>query len=45
MPRTVHRLLVGHVLASVGMSLPWPLLLVLVWDRSGTGGHADLLSA
>ena len=43
MSRTVHRLLVGHALASVGMSLPWPLLLVLVWDRSGTGGHADLL--
>ena len=43
MPRTVHRLLVGHALASVGMSLPWPLLLVLVWDRSRTGGHADLL--
>ena len=31
--RPVHRLLVGHTLASMAMSLPWPLLLVLVFER------------
>lgn len=31
--RPVHRLLVGHALASVAMSLPWPLLLLLVFER------------
>lgn len=31
--RPVHRLLVGHALASMAMSLPWPLLLVLVFER------------
>jgi MFS family permease len=25
------------------MSLPWPLLLVLVWERTGDGPHGDLL--
>jgi MFS family permease len=40
MPLTdTDRVLVGHALASVGMSLPWPLLLVLVWDST----HSDLL--
>ena len=29
------RLLASHALAAVGMSLPWPLLLVLVWARTG----------
>ena len=38
-PSDVRRMLLGHALASVGMSLPWPLLLVLVWDRT----HSDLL--
>lgn len=42
-PGPVRRLLVSHALASVGMSLPWPLLLVLVWDRTGEGPHGDLL--
>jgi MFS family permease len=42
-PGPVRRLLVSHALASVGMSLPWPLLLVLVWDRTGEGSHGDLL--
>lgn len=32
----VRRLLLSHALAAVGMSLPWPLLLLLVW-RSGAG--------
>jgi MFS family permease len=31
--RPVHRLVVGHALASVAMSLPWPLLLLLVFER------------
>jgi hypothetical protein len=42
-PGPVRRLLVSHALASVGMSLPWPLLLVLVWDRTGERPHGDLL--
>jgi MFS family permease len=36
--RPVRRLLVSHALAAVGMSLPWPLLLLLVWQR----GDGDL---
>lgn len=36
--RPIRRLLVSHALAAVGMSLPWPLLLLLVWQR----GHGDL---
>ena len=43
MPGPVRRLLVGHALASVAMSLPWPLLLVLVWQRAQGTAHADLL--
>ena len=31
--RPVHRLLAGHACASVAMSLPWPLLLLLVFER------------
>lgn len=34
----VRRLLVSHALAAVGMSLPWPLLLLLVWQH----GDGDL---
>lgn len=36
---TVGRVLLSHGLAAVGMSVPWPLLLVLVWERT----HDDLL--
>ncbi len=43
MPGAARRLLVSHALASVGMSLPWPLLLVLVWQRTGDGPHGDLV--
>jgi MFS family permease len=43
MPFAVRRLLVSHALASVAMSLPWPLLLVLVWDRVEGSSHGDLL--
>ncbi len=39
----VRRLLVSHALAAVAMSLPWPLLLVLVYERLGTGAGGDLL--
>jgi MFS family permease len=38
----VRRLLLSHALAALGMSLPWPLLLVLVWDRVGGTTHGDL---
>jgi MFS family permease len=43
LPPAATRLLVGHAAAAVGMSLPWPLLLVLVWDRSAGAVHGDLL--
>ncbi len=43
MPTRVPRLLVSHALAAVAMSLPWPLLLVLVWARVGHSPHGDLL--
>ncbi len=43
LPAPVGRLLVSHALASLGMSLPWPLLLVLVWERGGDGPGTDLL--
>jgi MFS family permease len=43
MPAAVRRLLGCHALASVGMSLPWPLLLVLVWTTTGEDPHGDLL--
>jgi MFS family permease len=43
MPTRVLRLLVSHALAAVAMSLPWPLLLVLVWARVGHTPHGDLL--
>lgn len=29
------RIVVSHGLASIGMSLPWPLLLTAVWDATG----------
>jgi MFS family permease len=43
MPGAVRRLLVSHALASVAMSLPWPLLLVLVWERVEGSSRGDLL--
>ena len=39
----VQRVLVGHGTAALAMSLPWPLLLVLVHDRTGTSPSGDLL--
>ena len=38
----VRRLLAGYALASLAIGLPWPLLLVLVWDRYGDGPHGAL---
>ena len=40
---SVRRLLVSHGLAAVAMSMPWPLLLVLVWDRVGDSADGPLL--
>ncbi len=33
----VRRVVGSHALAAVGMSLPWPLLVLLVWERAGDG--------
>lgn len=35
----VGRLLTAYACATVAVGLPWPLLLVLVWDRYGDGAH------
>jgi MFS family permease len=43
LPPAATRLLVSHAAAAVGMSLPWPLLLVWVWDRSAGTAHGELL--
>ncbi|CUR57348.1 membrane hypothetical protein [metagenome] len=39
----VRRLLASHAAAGVAMSLVWPLLLVLVWDRAGDTSRGALL--
>jgi MFS family permease len=39
----VRRLLASHALAGVAMSMVWPLLLMLVWDRAGDTSHGSLL--
>jgi MFS family permease len=39
----VGRQLASYAAASVAMSLPWPLLLVLVWDRYGDTPHGPLV--
>lgn len=36
-PHTRFRIVVAHACAAVGMSLPWPLLLDLVWERTNDG--------
>lgn len=43
-----HRTAVGrqigsYAAASLAISLPWPLLLVLAWDRYGAGPHGPLV--
>jgi MFS family permease len=37
------RLLAAYACSSVATGLPWPLLLVLVWDRYGDGPHGALV--
>ena len=39
MNRATRRLLVSYSFASIGTGLPWPLLLVLVWDQYGAAPH------
>ena len=39
MSRVTRRLLVSYTFAAVGTGLPWPLLLVLVWDQYGAAPH------
>ena len=41
----VNRLLGSHALASVAMSLPWPWLLVLVWDETHSPALLGLTAA
>ena len=36
----VARVIAGYAAASVATGLPWPLLLVLVWEQYGDGPHA-----
>jgi MFS family permease len=38
-PSVLGRLLTSYSCASVANGLPWPLLLVLVWDEYGAGPH------
>jgi MFS family permease len=40
--RQVGRLLTAYACASLATGLPWPLLLVLVWDRYADGPHGVL---
>ena len=39
----VGRQLASYAAASVAISLPWPLLLVLAWDRYGDGPYGPLV--
>lgn len=41
----VNRLLGSHALAAIAMSLPWPWLLVLVWDETHSPGLLGLAAA
>ena len=43
--RLTRRVLVVHALSATAMSLPWPLLLVLVADRTGSGVLLGLAAA
>ena len=40
---TVRRLLTAYACASIATGMPWPLLLVLVWDQYGDGPHGALV--
>ena len=44
-PAGVRRVLASHALASVAMSLPWPLLLLLVWEDTGSAALLGLAGA
>src|SRR4029077_6300499 len=39
----VGRLLAAYSCSAVATGLPWPLLLVLVWERYGDGPHGALV--
>ena len=39
----VRRLLTAYACASIATGMPWPLLLVLVWDQYGAGPHGALV--
>ena len=39
----IGRLLAAYACSSVAIGLPWPLLLVLVWDQYGDGPHGALI--
>jgi MFS family permease len=39
---SVRRLLAAYACAALATGLPWPLLLVLVWDQYGDGPHGAL---
>ena len=41
----VDRLLGSHALAAIALSLPWPWLLVLVWDETHSPGLLGLAAA
>jgi MFS family permease len=41
--RDVRRLLAAYGCSALATGLPWPLLLVLVWDRYGDGPHGALV--
>ena len=43
--RPVHRTIASHALAAVAMSLPWPLVVVLVWEQVGDGWVLGLAGA
>ncbi len=39
----VRRLLTAYACAAIATGMPWPLLLVLVWDQYGAGPHGALV--
>ena len=41
----VRRIVASHALAAVGMSLPWPLLLLLVWEQTHSAALLGLAGA
>jgi MFS family permease len=45
LPGAVRRTIGAHALAAIGMSLPWPLLVLLVWERAGDGWTLGLAGA